>query len=100
MQDTIAKFKEEKRAEFLKNCLLNDPKSIWSADPDLPGRVADFWLSQIPSLLTLLEEHVGETNYKKLVEGEFSTKSMAFVDGVAEERRRTKKLLSLTKQQF
>lgn len=58
MQDTIAKFKEEKRADSKKKCheIFRDLENGLISIEQAQISVSNYWLSQIPSLLTLLEE--------------------------------------------
>lgn len=97
MQDTIAKFKEEKRAEWKKSekfaYLMDCPSMI--DESDMVG-IADYFLSKIPELLTLLEDQVGED----LLEVGFSSMRIFEKEIINQERARIRNLLSLTKQQF
>ena len=57
--ETLRKWKEEKRAEFIK--VFND--NDIPAEDDLvnrPSKIADWWLSQLPSLTTKLEAEILE----------------------------------------
>lgn len=53
MQHIIQEWKEKKRGEFLKKV----EKSDFSYD-DWNKEISDWWLSQLPSLITLLEEQM------------------------------------------
>lgn len=97
MQHIIQDWKEKKREEFFKWLVTSDRGETTSSKT-----ISDWWLSQLPSLLTLLEEQVGEdekgTNNHPVESSRQAEKVINFT--VNRERQRIRTLLAEAKQQL
>lgn len=99
MHQTIHQWKEQKRAEFRKFSLFM-AEAVEAGDAsykDIEKSIADFWLSQLPSLLTLLEEQIPE---KKRGNDTKTPYDEGLLNGVNTQRDCFRELLSEAKQSF